>query len=57
MSGSNGRDHRPGELGADTDAVMLVSHALDMARRRLRYRIAAALIVAAILAAALVLMR
>jgi hypothetical protein len=57
MSGSNGRDHRPGELGADTDAVMLVSHALDIARRRLRYRIAAALIVAAILAAALVLMR
>ena len=57
MSGPDGRDRRPGELGADTDAMTLVSRAVDVARRRLRYRIAAALIVAAILAAALVLMR
>ena len=42
----------------DADAMtLLLSRALDMARRRLRYRIGAVLIVAATVVAALVLVR
>jgi hypothetical protein len=51
------RNDRNGELGADPDALTLLSRALDMARRRLRYRIGATVIVTATLAAALVLLR
>jgi hypothetical protein len=51
------RGHPRGELVPDADAMTLLSRALDMARRRLRYRIGAALIVAVTVAAALVLVR
>jgi hypothetical protein len=52
------RGHNPrGELAPDADAMTLLRRALDMARRRLRYRIAAALVVAVTVAAALVLVR
>jgi hypothetical protein len=57
VSEQDRRNHRHGELGADADALTLLSRALDMARRRLRYRIGATLIVAATLAAVLVLLR
>ena len=57
MSGDNGRDEWHGELGPDADAMKVLSRALDMARRRLRYRIGAALLVAVGVAAALVLVR
>lgn len=45
------------EFGPDADAMTLLSRALGMARRRLRYRVGAALIVAAMVAAALLLVR
>ena len=57
MSERNRRDHPHGELEPDADAMTLLSRALDMARRRLRYRIGAVLIVAATVVAALVLVR
>ena len=57
MSGPRERGHGRGELGPDADAMALLSRALDMARRRLRYRIGAALLVAATVVAALVLVR
>jgi hypothetical protein len=50
-------DTRRGDLGPDTDAVTLLSRAVEMARRRLRYRIGAALIVAATLVVTLLLLR
>lgn len=57
MSGHDGRDPGHGEFGPDSDAMTLVSRALDVARRRLRYRIAAALAIAAVLAVVLMLVR
>jgi hypothetical protein len=57
VSGPRRRGHRRGELTPDADAMTLLNRALDMARRRLRYRIGAALIVAAMVVAALVLSR
>jgi hypothetical protein len=57
VSERNRRGHPRGELVPDADAMTLLSRALDMARRRLRYRIGAALIVAVTVAAALVLVR
>jgi len=57
VSGDNGRDEWHGELKPDADAIRVLTRALDMARRRLRYRIGAALLVAVGVAAALVLVR
>ena len=57
MSGPTRRDHGRGELEPDADAMTLLSRALEMARRRTRYRIGAALIVAATLLATLLLVR
>ena len=57
MSERNRRGHPHGELVPDADAMTLLSRALDMARRRLRYRIGAVVIVAATVVAALVLVR
>jgi hypothetical protein len=51
--------NRPGrrhlELAPDADAMTRLSRALEIARRRLRYRIGAAVIVAATLVVALLL--
>jgi hypothetical protein len=49
--------HRRGELEPDADAVTLLSRALRMARRRMHYRVGAALIVAATLVVTLLLFR
>ena len=57
MSERNRRGHPQGELVPDADAMTSLSRALDMARRRLRYRIGAVVIVAATVVAALVLVR
>jgi hypothetical protein len=57
MTSHHEREQRHAELGPDADALTLVNRAVDMARRRLRYRIAAALTVAAMVAVALVLFR
>ena len=57
MRGLNRQGHRGEELGPDADAMTLLSRALEMARRRLRYRIGAALIVAATLVTTLLLVR
>ena len=59
MSGHNrpGRRHLElaPELAPDADAMTRLSRALEIARRRLRYRIGAAVIVAATLVVALLL--
>ena len=47
MSGHNRPGHRYVELAPDADAITRLTRALEVARRRLRYRIGAALIVAA----------
>ena len=52
MSGDN-RPRRYVELAPDADALTRLSRALEVARRRLRYRIGAALIVAATVIVAL----
>ncbi|HXD67976.1 MAG TPA: hypothetical protein VNV17_25335 [Solirubrobacteraceae bacterium] len=58
MSGHNRPDRRYVELAPDADAMTRLSRALEVARRRLRYRIGAALIVAAtVVVALLVLVR
>jgi hypothetical protein len=57
VNGDERRGHRPQPSVPDTDAMTLVSRALDIARRRLRYRIAAAVIVAAALMAVVVVFR
>lgn len=57
MSGGDRHGRRRVELGSDGDAMTLLSRALDIARRRLLYRIGAALMVAATLVAAVVLVR
>lgn len=55
MSDLDRRDHWRAELAPDPDAMIRLSRALDMARRRLRYRIGAAVMVAVALVVALVL--
>jgi hypothetical protein len=45
------------EPGFEADAMTLLSRALDMARRRLRYRIGAVLLIVAVVVTALVLIR
>jgi len=57
VSGDDRRTHCPSELSSDPDAMVRLSRALEMARRRLRYRIATAVIVAATVVAVLVLIR
>ena len=58
MSVVNGQDRRGDGHGAlETDADAMLSRALEMARRRMRYRLGAALIVAAVLVATLLLVR
>jgi hypothetical protein len=57
VSGDDRRSHWPSERSSDPDAVARFSRALEMARRRLRYRIATAVIVAATVVAVLVLIR
>ena len=57
MSGEDRHGRRRVELGSDGDAMTLLSRALDIARRRLLYRIGAGLMVAATLVAAVVLVR
>jgi hypothetical protein len=57
VSGPNHRDQWHEKLAPDAEALALLSRALEMARRRLRYRIGAALLVAATLVGALVLVR
>ncbi|HEY1568335.1 MAG TPA: hypothetical protein VGF68_15010 [Solirubrobacteraceae bacterium] len=57
MSRDDRRGRRRMPLGPDADAMTVLNRALDMARRRLRYRIGAALIIGATVVAALVLAR
>ena len=51
------RNQRRLDPATDADVLTLLSRAVNVARRRLRYRIGAALVVAATLAAAVVLVR
>jgi hypothetical protein len=55
VSGHRRGGHGHREPGSEADAMTLLSRAVDMARRRLRYRIGAVLLVVAMLMAALVL--